>query len=379
LAGQAFQKLLKGGKQTSKLLFPEDDMNILLDGMGGDNAPEAVVAGAIQAAREIDATISIIGPTDIIEDELERQGWKGDNIKVVNATEVISNNEAPAMAVRKKKDSTVVVGMNMLKSGEGDVFLSGGSTGALLSAGLLILGRIKGIKRPAIAAFFPKLGQDDVTLLLDCGANVEAKAEYLQQFGVMGSIFVECVKGKENPDIKLLNVGVEEGKGDDLHKEAFNLLKETDINFTGNVEARDIISGVCDVVVTDGFSGNVFLKSSEGAALAITKRIKEKLMEGTASKVGALLAGGKLKGLKKEFDYTEEGGAPILGLKGPVLKFHGSSNANAVYYTIIKAIPYVENDVTGKITETIGKIEAKAKAKAAAAAKAEDELTANED
>lgn len=328
-------------------------MNIMIDGMGGDHAPEEIVKGAAQAAKEISGTVSIIGQEDRINECLQALNWNGDNIEVVNATEVISNNESPAMAVRKKKDSSISKGMRMLKEGEVDAFISGGSTGALLSAGLLILGRIRGIKRPAIAAFFPKIGMNDTSLILDCGANAESRPEYLLQYGIMGSIFVEKVKGIENPEVMLLNVGAEEEKGDPLHKESFELLRNADINFKGNCEGRDVPFGCCDVVVTDGFSGNVFLKSSEGVALAVMKRIKQKMTEGLVAKAGALLSYNKLKEIKKEFDYSEEGGAPILGLKGPVLKIHGSSKANAVYNAILKAVPYVEQDVTALIENAI--------------------------
>lgn len=328
-------------------------MNIMIDGMGGDHAPEEIVKGAVQAAKEISGTVSIIGREERINECLQALNWNGDNIEVVNATEVISNNESPAMAVRKKKDSSISKGMRMLKEGEVDAFISGGSTGALLSAGLLILGRIRGIKRPAIAAFFPKIGMNDTSLILDCGANAESRPEYLLQYGIMGSIFVEKVKGIENPEVMLLNVGAEEEKGDPLHKESFELLRNAGINFKGNCEGRDVPFGCCDVVVTDGFSGNVFLKSSEGVALAVMKRIKQKMTEGLAAKAGALLSYNKLKEIKKEFDYSEEGGAPILGLKGPVLKIHGSSKANAVYNAILKAVPYVEQDVTALIENAI--------------------------
>lgn len=328
-------------------------MNIMIDGMGGDHAPEEIVKGAVQAAKEISGTVSIIGQEERINECLQALNWNGDNIEVVNATEVISNNESPAMAVRKKKDSSISKGMRMLKEGEVDAFISGGSTGALLSAGLLILGRIRGIKRPAIAAFFPKIGMNDTSLILDCGANAESRPEYLLQYGIMGSIFVEKVKGIENPEVMLLNVGAEEEKGDPLHKESFELLRNADINFKGNCEGRDVPFGCCDVVVTDGFSGNVFLKSSEGVALAVMKRIKQKMTEGLAAKAGALLSYNKLKEIKKEFDYSEEGGAPILGLKGPVLKIHGSSKANAVYNAILKAVPYVEQNVTALIENAI--------------------------
>ena len=342
-------------------------MNILIDAMGGDHAPEEIVKGAVAAASEMeDTTISLIGPEAAVREELAKNHWEGTNIEIVPASEVITNHEHPAMAVRKKKDSTIVKGMNLVKSGEADVFISGGSTGALLSAGLLNLGRIKGIRRPGIAAFFPKIGKNDATLILDCGANVEAKAEYLEQFGIMGSIFVECVKGVKNPEVRLLNVGAEAEKGDELHKEAYQRLSKANINFCGNVEGREVCLGVCDVVVTDGFAGNVFLKSSEGIALAVMNRIKDVMMSSTSSKVAALMLKGKMRSLKSEFDYSEEGGAPILGLKGAVLKIHGSSKADAVYNAIRKAKVYVENDVTKRIETAIAEEQGRMKKKAEA-------------
>ena len=333
-------------------------MKILIDGMGGDYAPEEIVKGAVKAAYETSETVVIIGPEETIRKQLNANRWKGDNIEVVNATEVISNEEFPAMAVRKKKDSTIVKGMNMLKDGEGDVFISGGSTGALLAGGLFTLGRIKGIKRPAIAAWFPRAGKEGVTLLLDCGASVEAKPEYLYQYGIMGSIFVRGITGIEEPVVRLLNVGAEEGKGDDLHKTAYGLLKESGLNFQGNIEARDVIFGETDVVVTDGFSGNVYLKSSEGMSLAIMREFKNKLTEGIVAKAGAMLAYSKIKEIKEVFDYSDAGGAPILGLKGPVLKIHGNSKATEVYYAIHRAIDYVDSDITGMITEAVSKTDA---------------------
>ena len=261
------------------------------------------------------------------------------------------------MAVRKKKDSTIVKGMNMLRTGEADIFISGGSTGALLAGGLVTLGRIKGIRRPAIAAWFPRAGKEGVTLLLDCGASVEAKPEYIYQYGIMGSIFVKGITGNEAPVVRLLNVGAEEGKGDDLHKTAYNLLKESGLNFQGNIEARDVIFGETDVVVTDGFSGNIYLKSSEGMSLAIMGEFKHKLTEGVIAKAGAMLAYSKIKEIKAVFDYSDAGGAPILGLKGAVLKIHGNSKATEVYYAIHRAVDYVDNDITGMIAEAIGNSE----------------------
>ena len=328
-------------------------MNIVLDGMGGDNAPQAIVRGAVAATAITDADITIVGPEALIRTCLEGEGYSGSQIHIVNATEVVTNNEAPAMAVKKKKDSTVVRGIMMLKDGEGDAFISGGSTGALLAASLFNLGRIKGVKRPGIATFFPKVGKNEKQLILDVGASVDPKPEYLLQYGLMGTIFMQCVKGIENPTVMLLNVGSEEEKGDDVRKEAFKMLSDSSVNFKGNIEGRDVPEGICDVVVTDGFSGNIFLKTSEGIAIAVMNRIKDKIMESTVSKIGGLLAKKKLYELKGEFDYSEEGGAPILGVKGAVLKIHGSSEADAVKNAIIKAIDYVESDVTGKIAEAI--------------------------
>ncbi|MBR2706173.1 MAG: phosphate acyltransferase PlsX [Mogibacterium sp.] len=333
-------------------------MKVLIDGMGGDYAPDEIVKGAVKAAPEIKETIVIIGPEELIRKALDDNKWKGGNIEIVDATEVITNDESPAMAVKKKKDSTIVKGMGMIRSGEADVFISGGSTGALLSAGLINLGRIKGIKRPSIAAWFPRCGREGSTLLLDCGANVESKPEYIYQSGIMGSIFVKGITGNDEPVVRLLNVGAEEGKGDDLHKDAFKMLEKSDINFKGNVEARDVVFGETDVVVTDGFSGNVFLKSSEGMSLAITGLLRQKLTESLVAKAGAALVHSKLKALKTTFGYADAGGAPILGLKGAVLKIHGNSKETEVYYAIHRAIDYVSNDINGMIEEAILKNEA---------------------
>jgi len=324
-------------------------MKILIDGMGGDNAPAEIVKGAVKAAKETDAIIGIIGPKATIKKFLRKNLWKGDNIEIIDSSEVIENTESPAMAVRRKKDSTIVVGMNLLAEGKADALISAGSTGALYAAGLVYLGRIKGIRRPAIAAWIPKLGKEDSTLLMDCGANIETKPENLLQYGIMGSLFVKGVKNIDYPIVKLLNVGAEEGKGDELHKQAFDLLKTSNVNFDGNIEGRDVIYGDCDVVVTDGFSGNVYLKGIEGMSMGLIRLMKEKLGEGAVAKAGALLANNKLKEIKEELDYNYVGGAPILGLKGAVLKIHGSSKANAVYHAILKAVPYVEHDVTGMI------------------------------
>ncbi len=333
-------------------------MKIIIDGMGGDNAPREIIKGAVRAASELaetdkDVTIGIIGPEELMNNCLKENGWTGSNIEVIDATEVITNDEAPAMAVRKKKDSTIVKALTMIKSGEADALISAGSTGALLAGGLVTLGRIKGIRRPAIAAWFPKMHNGGTTLLLDCGANVEAKPEYIFQNGIMGAMYVEGVKGIKSPEVRLLNIGAESAKGDELHKEAHRLLSSGSINFAGNIEGRDVAVTDCDVVITDGFSGNIFLKGSEGAVLAIMSKFKEKLQEGVKAKLGALLAYNKIKELKKLFDYAEVGGAPILGLKGAVLKVHGNSGEPEVYWAILKAIPYIRNNVTKMIEDAV--------------------------
>jgi len=328
-------------------------MRILIDGMGGDYAPRETVKGAVFAAKEIEHEVIIIGDEEVIENELKKNNFSGDNIKIINASEIITNEESPVKAVRKKKDSSIVKGLNMIKDKEADVFISAGSTGALLAGGLLILGRIEGIDRPAIAAFYPKMGKNEPALLLDCGANTDIKPINLLQFGIMGSIYIENVLNRTRPEVGLLNIGAEPNKGDKLHKEAYNLLRDSKLNFIGNVEGRDVPSGACDVIVTDGFSGNIFLKTSEGVALTMMKLIKNKLMESGLSKIGAILASGKLKSIKKEFDYSEFGGAPILGVKGGILKIHGSSKSNAVHKAILNSVALVERDIVNMIETSV--------------------------
>ena len=328
------------------------DMRIILDGMGGDNAPEAIVEGAVEAVREIEDDIVIIGDEELIRKTLNEFGYHGNHITVVNATEVISNDESPVRAVRRKKDSSIVVGMNMLKEGKGDVFISAGSTGGLLAGGLFLLGRIEGIDRPAIGAVYPVMGSEP-SLLVDTGANTECKPKNLLDFGIMGSIYLKRVLNRRNPRVGLVNNGTEAHKGTMLTKEAYQLLSGSKLNFIGNVETRDLQDSVCDVIVTDGFTGNIIVKLTEGMGLMVLRELKSRFLENTKSKLGALLLKNQLKGIKKEFDYIEYGGAPILGVKGAVLKMHGSSNARAVKQTILKALPYVEENVIGTIEKFV--------------------------
>ena len=331
-------------------------MRIILDGMGGDNAPAAIVEGAVLASKQIEHEIYIIGQEELINAELAKHSYDAEKISVVDAREVITNDEAPVRAVRSKKQSSIVKGINMVKSGEGDVFVSAGSTGALMAGGLFILGRIQGIDRPALASIYPIIGGKP-SLLLDAGANSECKPNNLLEFGIMGNIYMNKVLGLENPRVGLVNIGAEAAKGSTLTKAAYELLEHSNLNFVGNEEAREVPRSACDVIVTDGFTGNVILKLTEGLALNILSVLKKRFTDGVKAKMGSILLLDKLKGLKKEFDYSEYGGAPILGVKGPIVKMHGSSNSNAVKNTILKAIPFAEEDVVGIIQNSVLEIE----------------------
>lgn len=331
-------------------------MKIILDGMGGDNAPASVVEGAVLALKEMPHEIVFVGQEEKISEELKKYKYDESRVSIVDAREIITNDEAPVRAVRSKKDSSIVKGINMVKNGEGDIFISAGSTGALLSGGLFLLGRIQGIDRPALASVYPIIG-DKASLLVDAGANSECKPNNLLEFGIMGNIYMEKVIGRENPRVGLVNIGAEAKKGSTLTKAAYELLEQSNMNFVGNVEARDVPKGACDVIVTDGFTGNVILKLTEGLAWNILQVIKKKFTEGVKAKLGAALLIDKLSSLKQEFDYSEYGGAPILGVKGPIVKMHGSSSANAVKNTILKGIPYVEENVVGTIQNSVLEIE----------------------
>jgi glycerol-3-phosphate acyltransferase PlsX len=331
-------------------------VKIVVDGMGGDNAPAEIVKGAVEASAQTLHEIILVGDETKIINELSKYKYNKDQIKVVHASEVITNEDAPVKAVRTKTDSSMVKGINLIKSGDADLFISAGNTGAIMAAGLFILGRIQGIDRPAIASTYPILGKG-VSLLVDSGANAECKPNNLLEFAAMGSIYMEKVLNIKKPAVGLVNIGTEETKGTTVLKATYELLSKSSLNFIGNIEARDIPKGACDVVVCDGFVGNVILKLTEGLAWNILKLIKNKFTEGMLPKVGALLLAGKLKELKSEFDYSEYGGAPILGVKGAVVKMHGSSNANAVKNTIIKGIPYAETNVVQIIQNSVLELE----------------------
>ncbi|MEE0421454.1 MAG: phosphate acyltransferase PlsX [Lachnospiraceae bacterium] len=331
----------------------QDLVKVVVDAMGGDNAPAEIVKGAVEAvnSRE-DIFVYLTGKKEAVENELQKYTFPKDRIQAVNAEEVIETAEPPVMAIRRKKDSSIVVGMNMVKKKEADAFVSAGSTGAILVGGQLIVGRIKGIERPPLAPLIPT--KDGVALLIDCGANVDARPSHLVQFAQLGSIYMENVVGVKNPRVGIVNIGAEEEKGNALVKETFPLLKEcTGIRFIGSVEARDIPQGVCDVVVSEAFVGNVILKLYEGVGATLISKVKSGMMTSLRSKIGALLVKPALKETLKSFDASQYGGAPLLGLNGLVVKSHGSSNAVEIKNSIIQCVQFKQQKINEKIKENI--------------------------
>ncbi|MCK8823954.1 phosphate acyltransferase PlsX [Fuchsiella alkaliacetigena] len=326
-------------------------MEIAVDVMGGDYAPFETVKGAIEALAEIEADIALVGDKEIIEKELKIYDYNEHRLRIEDAPEVIGMDETPAKAIRRKDKSSIVVGANLVKEGQAEALVSAGSTGAVMAAGLLRVGRIKGVKRPAIATVMPSLVGE--TLVLDVGAHVDSDPENLVQYALMGSTYVEKILNKDNPKVGLLSVGEEEEKGNELTKEAYQLLEEVNINFIGNVEGRDIFNSDCDVIVCDGFVGNVLLKTAEGLAEAVFKMFKDELEESIVAKLGALLMKSGLKNLKKKVDYTEYGGAPLLGVDGIVIIGHGSSKAKAIKNAITVAEESVKKGVLKLIKENI--------------------------
>lgn len=324
-------------------------VKVALDAMGGDNAPREIVKGAVEAVRE-DERIQVIltGKEALVQAELERYEYNKERIQVVNADEVISNDEAPVMAIREKKNSSIVVALNMVKKGEADAFVSAGSTGAILVGSQLVVGRIRGIERAPLAPLIPTM--NGVSLLIDCGANVDARASHLVQFAKMGSLYMEHVIGVPQPRVAIVNIGAEEEKGNMLVKETYPLLKNcNEINFIGSIEARDIPYGKADVIVCEAFVGNVILKLYEGVAGVLVKQIKDGLMSTTISKIGAALAKPALKKTLKALDASEYGGAPMLGLNGLVVKTHGSSSSTEVKNSIIQCALFKEQNINEKI------------------------------
>ncbi|KNF08771.1 phosphate acyltransferase PlsX [Gottschalkia purinilytica] len=327
-------------------------MKIAVDAMGGDNGLKVTVKGSIDAIKEYDVNIVLIGKEELIKEELNKYDYPKNKIDIVNARDIITNDDEPAMAIRKKKDSSIVVGLNLLKNKEVDGFISAGSTGAVLSGGLLIVKRIKGIERPALGTVFPT--KKGISLLLDIGANADCKAKYLQQFAIMGSIYAQKILNMSKPRVGLVNIGSERGKGNELMKETYDLLENTDnISFCGNIEGRDIPYGNYDVLVCDGFSGNIILKLTEGLAMSIFDMLKDVFMKSFMTKIGAAILKPSLKEFKKTLDYSEYGGAPLLGIKGAVIKAHGSSDEFAIKNAIRQAKTFIENKIIEKIEEDI--------------------------
>ena len=328
-------------------------IKVAVDAMGGDNAPAEIVKGAIDAVlASKKLKVYLVGRRDAVEAELSKYSFPAEQVEVVHAEEVIEMAEPPVMAIRRKKESSIVVAMNMVKRGECDAYVSAGSTGANLVGGQLIVGRIRGVERPPLAPLLPTA--KGTSLLVDCGANVDARPSHLVQFAKMGSIYMEHVMGIKNPRVAIVNIGSEEEKGNALVKETYPLLKEcTDINFIGSIEARDIPAGYADVIVCEAFVGNVILKLYEGVGATLIKEVKRGMMSSLRSKIGALLVKPALKQTLKRFDTEEHGGAPMLGLNGLVVKSHGSSNAVEIKNSILQCITFTEQDINGKIRGNI--------------------------
>lgn len=328
-------------------------ITVAVDAMGGDNAPVEIVKGAVDAVAErSDIKVTLVGRKTDIEQELSKYTYDRERVQILHASEVIETGEPPVASIRGKKDSSIVVGLRQVKDKQADAFVSCGSTGAVLVGGQLIAGKIKGVKRPPLAPLLPT--EKGVSLLIDCGANVDARAEHLVQFAKMGSIYMEHVVGVRKPRVAILNIGVEEEKGNALVKETYPLLKECrDIHFIGSIEAREIPSGAADVIVCEAFVGNVALKLYEGVGNTLVKQIKRAMLSSLRGKMGALLVKPSLKQVLKKFDASEYGGAPLLGLNGLVVKAHGSSKSKEVKNAIIQCVAFTEQKINDKIRESL--------------------------
>lgn len=334
-------------------------MKIIIDAYGGDYSPDEMIKGAITAVNSIDdVEIIITGDNSQISSKLTEFGYTGNKIEVVHAPESISCDESPTMAIRKKTESSLVKGLNLLKERDDIVaMISAGSTGAVLAGGLFIVGRINGVKRPALAPFLPTIYEDKKTLLIDCGANVDCKPEFLRQFAIMGSIYVSAMRGIESPKVALMSNGVEETKGNEQIHKSYELLKNTkEINFVGNMEAREMFSGDYDVIVCDGFTGNVAMKSAEGTLNIFNKILKQEINSaGLFQKLGALSLKKVFKKLKTRINYTEVGGSPFVGLNKILIKSHGSSKAGTIYSCVLQAVEIYKSNYIEKMKEGIEK------------------------
>lgn len=330
-------------------------MKIIIDAMGGDHAPQAPVEAGCKASATLGVDIVFVGKKDVIEAQMQKYTYNAENVEIVNADEVITNHEEPAKAVRHKKDSSIVVAANLLKNGGGDALLSMGNTGALLASGLLIVGRIKGVLRPALATLLPT--EKGPKMLIDAGANTNCKPENLVQFAVMGSVYMKNVMGIKNPTVGLMSNGEEEGKGDELTKETYPHLQNAPVNFIGNIEGRDVMEGTADIITCDGFVGNVILKTVEGMGAVLGRMVKGIFVKNIITKISSLFVMSGIKEFRAAMDYREYGGAPLLGTKKPVIKGHGSSDAKAVYSAIKQAKKFVETNIIEEIENNIGSME----------------------
>ncbi len=332
-------------------------MKIVVDAMGGDHAPAVVVDGAVQAARALDAEIVLVGQQAAVEAELRKHDTAGLPLRVLHAGQIIEMGEHPAAAVKAKRDSSMVVGMDLVKRREAEAFVTAGNSGGALAAALFRLGRIRGIQRPALSTVFPSQTPQGHAFILDVGANADCKPEYLLQFAIMGSIYAERILGVPRPRVAILSNGEEEGKGNQLVQETVPLLRASGLNFVGNAEGKDVPWGIADVIVTDGFTGNVVIKLSEGVAKFLLDMLKTELTSRNVAKVGALLAKPAFDHVKRRLDYREYGGAPLLGVDGVVIVGHGRSDAYAIKNAILVAAQTVENGVIDAIKRGIGTAE----------------------
>ncbi|HLC21224.1 MAG TPA: phosphate acyltransferase PlsX [Candidatus Methylomirabilis sp.] len=325
---------------------------VALDAMGGDQGPAVNVEGAVTAARELGLSVLLVGNEEELVQRLQRHSTNGLGLVICHAPEAVGMHESPSAAVRKKKQSSIRVGLELVKRGEADAFISAGNTGAVMATAMITLGPLPGVERPAIALIVPTLRGHSI--LLDVGANADCKARHLLQFAIMGDIYARQVMGKKSPTVGLLSIGEEESKGNELTREAFKALEEeSSLNFTGNIEGREVFGGTADVMVCDGFTGNIALKISESAAEFFTVLLKEELAKGFVGRVGAILARGAFQRFKKRVDYTEYGGAPLLGVRGVCIISHGRSTAKAIKNAIRVAAECVENRVIEHIMEGI--------------------------
>jgi glycerol-3-phosphate acyltransferase PlsX len=330
-------------------------MTIVLDAMGGDHAPQAAVEGGVWAARDYGVEVVLVGQEEALKDELAKHDAAGLSLPIVHASEVIGMEDEPAAAAKSKRDSSMAVGMDLLKNGKGDAFFSAGNSGGVMAAALFGLGRIPGVKRPALSALYPT--SKGACVVLDVGANTDCKPEWLVQFGIMGSAYAETALGMTEPRVGIVSNGEEEGKGSTLVKEAYALFRESSLNFIGNVEGKDIPAGLADVVVTDGLTGNVIIKLSEGLTKFLTNVILTEIKSGVVTSVGGVLARPAFQRAKRVLDYTDVGGVPLLGVNGVVMVGHGRSNAKAIKNGIGAALRGAEGGLVESIATRLAEID----------------------